>query len=517
MQVSRSVQRKARSEVNDVETLTRPAVDKFTNELSTTFREYILLPRCTRPETDIREVDMSTRLTHELKLNIPFMSAAMESVSGDRIAIALAQHGGISVIPAGNVDVETQVEHIEAVKRFKSGFLERVITVKADTPVSELIELERRYGYSTFPVVEDGDRLVGLITEKKYHPSHDLDKTVSQCMIPMERLVVGRHGISLSEANDLVFESGIGVLPIVDEANTLRSVVFFRDLKHAHRYPDALVDSQKRLLVGAAISTHPEDRRRARMLVEAGADVLVVDASDGYSVYMQETIKDVKALGVPVVAGNVVDPEGYQFLVDSGADAVKLGIGSGSICTTRRVKAIGRGQATAVYTLARARDEHYRKTGRYVPIISDGGIESTGDMAVALAMGADVLMMGKYFAGFEESPTQTFTKRLPVLFSGQVTEVEVNVKPYWGEASPRAKNVRRYQQDDPRTFVVEGEEGYVLYKGSLHKHLPRDVKALQGTLSSCGCRSLEEFYREVQVERQSGESQREGGTNIFRV
>ncbi len=491
--------------------------NKFTEEVSSTFTEYLLLPRRTTPACDIREVDLATRISHEMELKIPFLSAAMESVSGARLAIALAQHGGLAVIPAGNLSAEDQLEEVKGVKRFKSGFLDEVITVSPKTSVAQLIELERRTGYSTFPVVDDDGRLLGLITEKKYHPSRDLDKTVSECMIGRDTLVVGQHGMTLSQANDRIFESGIGVLPVIDEEDKLRSVVFFRDLKQAHRYPDSLVDEQKRLRVAAAISTHPEDRERAKALVAAGADVLVVDASDGFSDYMAETITEIKKLGVPVVAGNVVDKYGFRFLADAGADAVKVGIGSGSICTTRRVKAIGRGQATAVWEVARAREQFAMEKGRYLPVITDGGISSTGDMAVALALGADLIMMGKYFAGFEESPTDPFTKRLPVLFSGQVTDVSVTVKPYWGEASPRAKNVRRYQQDDPRTFVIEGEEGYVLLKGSLHSNLPRDLKAIRGTLSSCGCRNLREFYENVRVERQSVESKREGGTSIFRA
>jgi IMP dehydrogenase len=489
---------------------------KLTQETSTTFREHILLPRCTSLESDIRSVDLSTRLTHDLHLHVPFMSAAMEAVSGDRLAIALAQLGGLSVLPAGNVPVELQLEYLRAVKRFKAGFVESVITVSDDTPIEKLIELERTSGYSTFPVVDAEGRLAGLITEKKYNPATDKDLPVRERMLPLDKLVVGRHGISLSEANRLIFESGIGVLPVIDTDQKLRSVVFFRDLKHTHLYPLAAVDSHKRLQAAVAVSTHPEDQERAAALVHEGADVLIVDASDGFSEYMKDTVKRLKTLGVPVVAGNIVDAAGFDYLVESGADAVKVGIGSGSICTTRRVKAIGRGQATAVHQVALARERHLARTGRYIPVISDGGIEGTGDMAVALALGADILMMGKYFAGFEESPTNSFAKRLPVLFSGQMAEVEVTVKPYWGEASPRAKNVRRYQQDDPRSFVIEGEEGYVLYKGTLHKNLPRDLQAIRGTLSSCGCHDLRDFYTNVEVERQTVDSQREGGTSIFR-
>ena len=489
---------------------------KISTDRSATFREFILLPRQTRAEHALSSVSLAGRLAEGFPLAIPLMSAAMESVSGSELAIVLAQHGGLAVLPAGKVEVEDQVAAVEEVKRFKSGFVEDVLTVRPSTRLAELMATEAKTGYSTFPVTDEQGKLLGLITEKKYHPKRDGDLTVAERMIPRERLVVGRQGMSLSEANDKVFEMGLGVLCVVDSEDRLTSVVFFRDLKSAQAFPDATIDSAKRLQVAAAMSTHAEDLERARLCVKAGADALCIDASDGYSEFMRQTVEKAKELNVPVVAGNVVDAEGFRFLAESGADAVKVGIGSGSICTTRRVKAIGRGQATAVRAVARARDEWAQKSGKYIPIISDGGLEGTGDMAVALALGADILMMGKYFAGFAESPTTSFTKRLPVLFSGQVSDVSVTVKPYWGEASARAKNVRRYQQDDPRTFVIEGEEGYVLFKGSLHDILPRDLKAIKGTLSSCGCKDLEEFRRDVRLERQSLGSQQEGGTSIFR-
>ena len=489
---------------------------KISSELSATFREFILLPRETRLEHALTSVSLATQVSEGLSLSIPLMSAAMESVSGTELAIALAQHGGLAVLPAGKVDPQQQLRQVEEVKRFKSGFVEDVLTVCPDMILGDLLAQEQKTGYSTFPVTDIEGRLLGIITERKYHPTEDISLRVRDRMVPREKLVVGKVGMSLSEANAKVFENGLGVLCVVDDEDILRSCVFFRDLKTSRRFPEAVVDQQKRLCVASALSTHEEDFDRAKACVKAGVDALVVDASDGMSEFMRRTVERCKELDVPVVAGNVVDAAGFRYLAETGVDAVKVGIGSGSICTTRRVKAIGRGQATAVRAVSRARDEWAQRTGKYISVVSDGGLGGTGDMAVALCMGADVLMMGKYFAGFAESPTDQFNKRLPVMFSGQVSDVSVPVKPYWGEASARAKNVRRYQQNDPRTFVIEGEEGYVLFKGSLHQLLPRDLKAIKGTLSSCGCQNLEEFRREVMLERQSVGSQSEGGTSIFK-
>lgn len=489
---------------------------KFTATDSATFREFVLLPRQTRPEHALSEVSLRTRWVAGQELAIPFLSAAMESVSGAELAIALALQGGLSVLPAGRVELEDQLAQVEAVKRFQAGRVEACSTVSADWTLSRLNDHEARTGFSSFPVVDGEGRLLGLISSTMYHPVADGFLTVAQRMVPKEALRLIECEVPASQVGERMLQDGVSKLCEVDSEGRLQGMHFFQGWKEGLRYPQATRDARQRLQVGAALSTHPEDQERGRQCVEAGADLLVVDASDGYSDFMAQTLERAKSLGVPVVAGNVVDEDGFRFLAEAGADAIKVGIGSGSICTTRRVKAIGRGQATAVRAVARARDDWAQRTGRYLPLISDGGLEGTGDMAVALALGADLLMMGKYFAGFDESPTQPYRKRFPVMLSGQVGEVEAVVKPYWGEASARAKNVRRYQQDDPRTFVIEGEEGYVLSKGSLHHALPRDLKALQGTLSSCGCRNLEEFHRHVRLERQSLGSQHEGGTSIFR-
>ena len=337
-------------------------------------------------------------------------------------------------------------------------------------------------------------------------------------MIPFDRLITGQDGISLDEANDLVIESGIGALPVIDKERKLKSVVFYKDLKEHIRYPDAFVDSEKRLRVAAAVSTHPEDLARAEALVRAGTDFLVIDSSDLFSDFAQEAIESYRSLGKPMIAGNIVNTRAFEFLADLDVDCIKIGQGSGSICTTRRVKSTGRGQATAVAQIARARDKHCAKTGKYIPICSDGGISSSGDMAVAFALGADLIMMGKYFAGFTESPQPMSERPFRVIGdeSDEITSVSAYVKPYWGEASGKAKNIRRYGHQDPRSFVIEGVEGFVLHKGSMEDQLPNDVLAVKGSLSTAGCRNLREFYENSILEIQTTISHSEGGTSVIK-
>ena len=484
---------------------------------SATFREFILLPRTTRPEHALSAVSLETRVAEGFPLSIPFMSAAMESVTGDELSIALALHGGLGILPAGRVEMEAQLDYVKKVKAHTGGFHPHNQSVRPDTSLKEVDELEERLGYSSFPVLDEKGKMFGVISSRDYDPRSDLGLKAKDKMRPLEDLVVYSVDEPRSKVIDALFHGGHDRGYLIDSDGVLQGLVPRKGVKDELRFRGASRDADGRLQVGVAISTHPEDRERAEECVKAGADLISVDASDGFSEYMRDTVIFAKQLGVPVVAGNVVSRESFEYLAACGADAVKIGIGSGSICTTRRVKAIGRGQATAVREVAMARDEYVKRSGKYIPIISDGGLAGTGDMSVALAMGADVLMMGRYFAAYTESPTLAYEKKFWVSSSGGTFQVAATVKPYWGEASARAKNVRRYQQNDPRTFVVEGEEGYVLLKGSLHEFLPKDLKAIAGTLSSCGCANLEEFRNDVILERQSVGSQEEGGTSILLV
>jgi len=489
---------------------------RVTDSISRTFTEYLILPGRTKRDTRVDDISLRSRITESIEIPLPFLSAAMQAVTGSDMAIRLAIQGGLGVLP-GSIPIEEQVRMAMKVKRYRSGFVTEAMTVSPEQRISVLKEIERMHGYSTFPVVKDGV-LVGLITEKRYHPEKDADRMISDRMIPFDRLITGHDGMSLDDANDKVIESGIGALPVIDNERRLKSVVFYKDLKEHIRHPDAFVDSDKRLRVAGAVSTHPEDLVRAESLVKAGTDFLVVDSSDLFSDFAKDAIESYKQLGKPIIAGNIVNTKAFEFLADLGVDCIKIGQGSGSICTTRRVKSTGRGQATAVSRIAIARDKHFAKEGRYIPICSDGGISSSGDMAVAFALGADLLMMGKYFAGFSESPQPMSERPFRVIGdeSDEITSVSAFVKPYWGEASAKAKNIRRYGHEDPRSFVIEGVEGFVLHKGSMDGQLPKDVFAVKGSLSTAGCRNLREFYDNATLEIQTTSSHSEGGTSVIK-
>lgn len=479
-----------------------------------TFSEYLLIPSLTRKHHIPENVSLRTPLVKfnrgeqpALELNIPFASAIMQSVSDHTMAIALARCGGISFIYVSQ-PIEQQAGMIQEVKKYKAGFVVSDSNVKAGTTLKDVLALAQRTGHTTMAVTEDGtaqSRLLGILTSRDYRLGHcDLDAKVEEFMTPFADLVYGEDGMTLSEANDLLWEHKLSALPIVDEDQNLCSLVFRKDYEHSKQNPRELVDQEKRLMVGAGINTR-DFRERVPALVDAGADVLCVDSSDGFTEWQKDTIQFVKeayAGEVRVGGGNVVDREGFLYLVESGADFVKVGIGGGSICITREQKGIGRGQATALIEVARARDEYFEKTGVYVPICSDGGIVQDYHIVLALAMGADFVMMGRYFARFDESPSRR------TVINGSF------VKEYWAEGSNRARNWQRYDVGgESRLAFEEGVDGYVPYAGKLKDNLELTLGKIIAALCSCGALTLEELREKARITLISSASIREGAVH----
>ncbi|MFN8207039.1 MAG: IMP dehydrogenase, partial [Bacteroidales bacterium] len=390
----------------------------YFDEVSRTFSEYLLIPGLSTRLSTPDNVSLRTPLVRfgkgeqpEFELNVPFVSAIMQSVSDHNMAIALARNGGLSFIFASQ-PVEEQAEMVRKVKKFKAGFVVSDSNVTPESTLEDIIRLKNKTGHSTVGVTENGKpngKLLGIVTSRDYRVSKDpLDRKVSEFMTPFSRLITGSFGISLTDANEIIWDHKLNTLPIIDENQNLRYFVFRKDYDEHKENPFEISDASKKLLVGAGINTR-DYSERVPALVEAGVDVLCIDSSDGFSEWQAETLKYVKSTfggKVRIGAGNVVDRDGFLYLVEAGADFIKVGIGGGSICITREQKGIGRGQATAIIEVAKARDEYFRKTGVYVPICSDGGIVQDYHMVLALAMGADFLMMGRYFARFDESPTR---------------------------------------------------------------------------------------------------------------
>ncbi|MHB9094261.1 MAG: IMP dehydrogenase [Eubacteriales bacterium] len=480
---------------------------------SSTFSEYLLIPNLTRMDCIPSNVDLTTPIVKFkkgekpiLELNIPFVSAIMQSVSDDNLAIALARCGGLSFVYCSQPITE-QVEMIKKVKRFKAGFVVSDANLTTEHTLKDVVELKERTGHSTIAITEDGSpfkRLMGIVTSRDYRISRDsLDKKVKEFMTPFVKLIVGKEGINLSEANDIIWDNKLNCLPIIDNNQDLRYLVFRKDYDEHKKNPNELLDLEKRFVVGAGINTK-DYKERVPELVKAGADILCVDSSDGYSEWQKNTIEYIKQeyKEVKVGGGNVVDKEGFMYLVDSGADFVKVGIGGGSICITREQKGIGRGQATAVIEVAKARDEYYEKTGIYIPICSDGGIVHDYHTVLALAMGADFIMMGRYFARFDESPAKKIK-----LGSNYVKE-------YWGEGSNRARNWQRYDLGEGvKLHFEEGVDSYVPYAGRLQDNLEVSLSKIKSTMCSCGAVSIEELQRTARITLVSATSIVEGGAH----
>lgn len=488
----------------------------YSNEPSRTFNEYLLIPNLTTKECTPDRVSLKSPIVKyrkgqgdcPLSINVPFASAIMQSVSDDKMAIALSRSGGISFIYASQ-PIEQQSEMVRKVKKYKSGFVVSDSNLKPDDTLRDVLALKEKTGHSTVPVTEDGTptgKLLGLIASRDYRLSRTtLDTKVKEFFTPISALIYGKEGITLSEANDMIWEHKLNCLPIIDDRQHLVYLVFRKDYDSHKENPYELLDSHKRLVVGAGINTR-DYQERVPALVEAGADVLCIDSSDGFSEWQADTIKWIKTNygeKVKVGAGNVVDREGFLYLAQNGADFVKVGIGGGAICITREQKGIGRGQATAVIEVAKARDEYLAQTGVYVPICSDGGIVHDYHITLALAMGADFVMMGRYFARFDESPT----RRLKI--GGKY------VKELWGEGSNRARNWQRYDTGGGKQEMEfeEGVDSFVPYAGPLRDNLKVTVSKIKSTMCNCGALSIEQLQQVARITLVSSTSIIEGGAH----
>ncbi|MBN2458507.1 IMP dehydrogenase [Candidatus Woesearchaeota archaeon] len=465
-------------------------------------REFRLLTGKTDSGNVISKVSLKTRLcrlpgrkseNRFLELNIPLVSAAMQAVSGSELAIALAQHGGISVIPS-SLPIEKQARMITDIKKFKAGFQEDVITLSKTDKISKIIGFMKETGYTSYFITDDGSshgKLIGIITENDFDPHSHASDAIEEHM--QKKVNFAYEGITLKEANRLMVKYGRGTLPIVDRKGKLKYVVFKKDVKKHIDFPESVVDSKKRYLAAAAVSTQPKDRERIDMLIKMGVDVIFIDASDGYSEFQADTLKYIrsKSKKVPVVGGNVITKDGFKFLAEAGFDAIKVGMGIGSGCTTQEQKGTGRGQATALISICSARDAYYKKTGKYLPVIADGGLSGPSQMVVALAIGADALMLGSFFAQFTESagPLRTHPKLGPL-------------KEYWMEASPKAKNMGRYDSND-LVWFEEGIEGFVSHTGSIYVYLRQTLLKIKAALSSSGCKDIDALHKNSVLELQS--------------
>ncbi len=484
------------------------------SDISRTFNEFLLIPRLTDERCIPNNVSLKTPLVKFKKgeepkysANIPMVSAIMQSVSGEEMGIALAREGGLAFI-YGSQSIESQAKMVYRVKKHKAGFVVSDSNVKRATPLKEVIELVKQTGHSTVIVTDDGTangKFLGIVTDKDYRISRDdMEAPIDQFMTPKEETICGKEGISLIEANDLIWKHKKACLPVLTKEGNLKYLVFRRDYEERKNNPNSLLDENKRYIVGAGINTRDHEER-IPALVEAGVDILCMDSSDGYSIWQKRTIDFVrKKYGdtVKIGAGNVVDKEGFKYLVEAGADFIKVGIGGGSICTTREAKGIGRGQASALIDVVEARDEYFKETGIYIPICSDGGIVHDHHITIALALGADFVMMGRYFARFDESPTRVIKKGNNF------------VKEYWGEGSNRARNWQRYDMGgDKKLSFEEGVDSYIPYAGRLKDNLEITVSKIKSTMCNCGAVTIPEFHKKARLTLVSEVSITEGGAH----
>jgi IMP dehydrogenase len=489
---------------------------KIIDDISRTFNEYLLIPRLSKREHVTSNVEISASIQRWTKasgpkrtLNVPMISAAMQAVTGSNLAIALARKGGCGFIYCSQ-SIESQAEMVRDVKMHKAGFVQSDSNLSQHSTLMDAVKLRNKTGHSTIAITEGGKphgKLLGLLTSKDFWEfKDDLSQSVMNYCTKFENLIMAHDGISLQEATEKLWKNKKECLPVVDKDGNLKSLVFRRDYFDHKSNPDELTDEQKRLFVGAALNTH-DYKERAKAVVEAGADAVCLDSSDGYSEWQADAVRFLrKEYGDRLIigGGNVVSAEGFRYLADAGLDFIKVGIGGGSICITREQKGIGRGQASAVLDVAAERDRYFAEKGIYVPICSDGGLNNDTQLILALAMGSDFVMMGKYFAMTEESPTPRIT------YKGQM------YKPYWGEGSNRARNWQRYKEGDKEGLVFEeGVDAYVPYSGSLSDKMDVTTAKIKATMCNMGVLNLEEFRKEAVLTRVSEMTLVEGGTTTL--
>ena len=487
----------------------------YFSEPSRTFGEYLLVPGYTSAECVPTAVSLKTPLVKyrkgeepcPLEMNIPMVSAIMQSVSGEKLAIALAKQGGVSFI-YGSQTVEQEADMVRRVKAYKKGFVTSDSNLPPEATLGDVLDLKTRTGHSTVAITDDGSahgKLLGIVASRDYRLSRMTnDLKVTEFMTPIDKLVTAPATTSLHDCNDIIWDNKINTLPLIDDEGRLQYMVFRKDYDSHKENVNELLDANKSYVVGAGINSR-DYAERVPALVEAGADVLCIDSSEGYSEWQARTLAWVREHygdKVKVGAGNVVDRDGFLFLAKAGADFVKVGIGGGSICITRETKGIGRGQATAVIEVAKARDEYYAQTGIYVPICSDGGIVQDYHITLALAMGADFVMLGRYFARFDEAPTN----RLRV--NGNY------VKEYWGEGSNRARNWQRYDLGGAQKLSFEeGVDSYVPYAGPLAEGVQTTLYKVRSTMCNCGALSIPELQQKARLTVVSSTSIVEGGSH----
>lgn len=472
---------------------------KFNKE-GLTFDDVLLIPR--KSETLPKEVDVSTKLSDRVKLNVPLISAGMDTVTESALAIAIAREGGIGIIHK-NMPIEQQAEEVDRVKRSESGVITNPFSLTADHLVSDAETVMGKFRISGVPIVDENNKLIGILTNRDLRFVHDYSIKISEVMTH-ENLVTAPVGTTLQQAEVILQKHKIEKLPLVDDNNILKGLITIKDIEKAIQFPNAAKDSQGRLLVGAAVGISKDMFERAEALVGAGADVIVLDSAHGHHINIIEAVSDIrkKYPELTIIAGNVATGEATRELIKAGASVVKVGIGPGSICTTRVIAGIGVPQITAIYDCATVAREYG------IPIIADGGIKYSGEITKALAAGGHAVMLGSMFAGTEESPGES------EIYQGR------RYKVYRGMGSMAAMkqgSKDRYFQDDDKKLVPEGIEGRVAYKGPLADTIHQLLGGLRSGMGYCGAKNLDELRNDTEFVRITGAGLRESHPHDIQI